>query len=83
MSLPIYMLRLKWTEKIKVINLNPETLETAIHHALAQFRLDVDIKAGNGKMIQPREWFVVDLNTIEEVVGKLITQLRVKQLDKN
>lgn len=69
-------------EKIKVINLNPEALETAIHHALAQFRLDVDIKAGNGKMIQPREWFVVDLNTIEEVVGKLITQLRVKQLDK-
>lgn len=68
-------------EKIKVINLNAETLEKAIHHALAEYRLDVDIKAANGKLIHPREWFVVDLNTIETVVGKLITQLRVKQLD--
>lgn len=68
-------------EKIKVINLNAETLEKTIHHALAEYRLDVDIKAANGKIIHPREWFVVDLNTIETVVGKLITQLRVKQLD--
>lgn len=68
-------------EKIKVINLNAKTLEKTIHHALAEYRLDVDIKAANGKIIHPREWFVVDLNTIETVVGKLITQLRVKQLD--
>lgn len=68
-------------EKIKVINLNAETLEKTIHHALAEYRLDVDIKAANGKIIHPREWFVVDLNTIETVIGKLITQLRVKQLD--
>ncbi|MBT8990459.1 hypothetical protein BTH78_09100, partial [Lactobacillus delbrueckii subsp. bulgaricus] len=51
-------------EKIKVINLNAETLEKTIHHALAEYRLDVDIKAPNGKIIHPREWFVVDLNTI-------------------
>ncbi|APP02336.1 GIY-YIG nuclease family protein [Lactobacillus delbrueckii] len=68
-------------EKIKVINLNAKTLEKTIHHALAEYRLDVDIKAANGKIIHPMEWFVVDLNTIETVVGKLITQLRVKQLD--
>lgn len=71
----------KIIEKVKVVNLDPRALEKAIHHALAEYRLDVDIKAANGKIITPVEWFVVDLNTIETVVGRLITQLRVKQLD--
>ena len=35
----------KVCEKFKVSNLNSEDLETAIHHALTNYRLDVDIKA--------------------------------------
>src|SRR5699024_12645603 len=52
-------------------------LETALHHALAQYRLDVDIRAGNGKIIHPREWFIVDLNTINNLVSQIISKLQM------
>lgn len=72
----------KLIEEVRVINLNAETLESAIHHALADYRLDIDIKAANGKLIKPREWFVVDINTIEDVIGHIITQLRIREIAK-
>ena len=67
----------KVVAEYQVINLNPEALETALHHALAQYRLDVDIKAGNGKIIPPREWFIVNLNTINNLVSKIISKLQM------
>ena len=67
----------KVVAEYQVINLNPEALETALHHALAQYRLDVDIKAGNGKIIHPREWFIVNLNTINNLVSKIISKLQM------
>lgn len=66
-------------EKMKVVNLNPESLETAIHHALKKYRLNVEIPAPSGKMLQPREWFVVDLKTIEEIVNQIISKLRMEE----
>lgn len=62
--------------EIKVVNLKAEALETALHHALAQYQLDVDITAANGRIVKPREWFAVGLNTIEQVVNGLITNLQ-------
>lgn len=62
--------------KIKVVNLKAEALETALHHTLAEYQLDVDITAANGRIVKPREWFAVGLNTIEEVVNGLITNLQ-------
>ncbi|WP_283605508.1 GIY-YIG nuclease family protein [Lactobacillus gallinarum] len=67
----------KVVAEYQVINLNPESLETALHHALAQYRLDVDIRAGNGKIIHPREWFIVDLNTINNLVSQIISKLQI------
>ncbi|UXN12881.1 GIY-YIG nuclease family protein [Lactobacillus amylovorus] len=67
----------KVVAEYQVINLNPEALETALHHALAQYRLDVDIRAGNGKIIHPREWFIVDLNTINNLVSQIISKLQI------
>ena len=67
----------KVVAEYQVINLNPEALETALHHALAQYRLDVDIKAGNGKTIHPREWFVVDLDTINTTISDIISKLQM------
>lgn len=61
----------------QVINLNPEALETALHHALAQYRLDVDIKAANGKIIHPREWFIVDLETINDIINEIMSKLQM------
>ena len=67
----------KVVAEYQVINLNPEALETALHHALTQYRLDVDIRAGNGKIIHPREWFIVDLNTIKNLVSQIISKLQI------
>ncbi len=66
----------KVCEEIQVANLDSEALETAIHHALANYRLDVDIKAPNGRMIHPREWFVTDLDTINETVNSIVSKLQ-------
>lgn len=67
----------KVCEEIQVANLNSEALETAIHHALANYRLDVDIKAPNGRMIHPREWFATDLDTINDIVNTIVSKLKM------
>ncbi|WP_334117516.1 GIY-YIG nuclease family protein, partial [Ligilactobacillus sp.] len=69
----------KVVEQFQVINLNPEKLETAIHHVLEDYRLDVSIKAPNGKVITPREWFVIDLPKVEEIVNAIVTKLQSEQ----
>lgn len=67
----------KIVAEYQVININPEALETALHHALSQYRLDVDIKAANGKLIHPREWFVVNFDTINDMVNAIISKLQI------
>lgn len=67
----------KVVAEYQVINIKPEALETALHHALAQYQLDVDIKAGNGKIIHPREWFTADLDTINDLISRIISELRI------
>lgn len=67
----------KVVAEYQVINLNPEALETALHHALSQYRLDVDIKAANGKIIYPREWFVVDFETINDIINEIMSKLQM------
>ena len=67
----------KVVAEYQVINLKPEALETALHHALAQYQLDIDIKAGNGKIIHPREWFTADLDTINDLISRIISELSI------
>lgn len=67
----------KICEEFQVVNINSEALETAIHHALSNYQLDVDIKATNGKIIHPREWFIADLETINDVVNRIIAKLKI------
>lgn len=66
----------KVCEEIQVVNLDSEALETAIHHALANYQLDVDIKAPSGRTIHPREWFTADLDTINDVVYGIMAKLK-------
>lgn len=73
----------KVCEEFQVSNLNSEALETAIHHALDNYRLDVDIKAANGRIIHPREWFVTDLDTINDVVNGIVAKLQMNQNGDN
>src|SRR5699024_9632002 len=52
----------------QVYNMNGNKFETAVHHALANKNLDVSIVGPNGKMIIPKEWFVVSLEELQEVI---------------
>lgn len=69
----------KVCEQIPVYNMEPEALETAIHHVLSPYRLDVEITAANGKKIRPREWFVTDIKTINDSVNAIVSKLQMEQ----
>lgn len=63
--------------EIKVVNLKAEVLETALHHALAQYQLDVDITAANGRIVKPREWYLVDIKTIIQTANRIVSDLQI------
>ncbi|MCI5943060.1 MAG: GIY-YIG nuclease family protein [Ligilactobacillus animalis] len=59
--------------------MSSEALETAIHHALENYRFDIDIKSPNGKLITPQEWFVVELSKVEEIINAIVARLQSEQ----
>ena len=38
-------------------------------------KLDVEIVGVNGRMIVPREWFVIPLNQLDFVINEIITKV--------
>lgn len=67
----------KVVAEYQVVNLDPEALETALHHVLSQYRLDIDIRVGNGRIVHPCEWFVVDFETINKYINEIMSKLRI------
>ncbi|KKB33784.1 GIY-YIG nuclease family protein [Bacillus thermotolerans] len=61
----------------QVYNMNGSKFETAIHHALANNNLDVSILGANGKMLVPKEWFVVELEALQEVINKIVMMVNL------
>lgn len=55
----------------RLYNINRTKLENLIHRALAPARLDLSAGDRFGKSVQPREWFLVPLNAINELVGRI------------
>lgn len=55
----------------KLYNINRSKLEGLIHRALAPARLDLSAGDRFGKTIQPREWFLVPLSAIDELVARI------------
>ena len=56
----------------KCYNLNLSTLENLIHRFFAEVRLDVSIVGQDGRQINPKEWFIVPLEVINEAMQLLI-----------
>ncbi len=55
--------------EFEVFNINPASVENLLHRFFAEARLDITIPDRFGQNFTPREWFVVPLGVIEEVVG--------------
>jgi len=64
----------------RLYNINRTKLEGLIHRALGPARLDLSAGDRFGKTVQPREWFLVPLSAIDELVSKIsdgsVTQFR-------
>jgi len=55
----------------KLYDVHRSRLEALIHRVLAAVRFDVEIPDRFGKPVRPREWFLVPLPIIDEVVARI------------
>ena len=55
----------------KLANINRNSLESLLHKFFARARLDVALADRFGSKVQPREWFLVPLPVIAEVVDRI------------
>jgi hypothetical protein len=55
----------------KLFDVNRSRLEALIHRVLHQVRFDAQIPDRFGKAVRPREWFLVPLPIIDEIVGRI------------
>jgi hypothetical protein len=55
----------------KLYNVNRNRLENLLHRFFAAARLDVEIPDRFGRSVRPREWFLVPLSVIDEVVKRI------------
>lgn len=55
----------------KLFNINRSRLENVLHRVLSPARLDLIIPDRFGNPVKPREWYLVPLHIIDEVVEKV------------
>lgn len=55
----------------KLYEVNRRRLEALIHRVLRAVRFNVEIPDGFGKPVRPREWFLVPLPVIDELVTRV------------
>jgi hypothetical protein len=55
----------------KLMNINRSKLENLLHRFFASARIDVEIADRFGNPVKPREWFLVPLPVIDEVVRRI------------
>lgn len=52
-------------------DVHPRRLEALIHRVLGSVRFDIEIADRFGKLVRPREWFLVPLSIIDELVTRI------------
>lgn len=57
--------------EFKLMNINRTKLENLLHKFFDPARLDVQLQDRFGTPVNPREWFLVPLSAIEEVIEKI------------
>ena len=71
----------------KVYNRNADKLEMLLHRFFAKACLDIDLFNERGQRLNPREWFVVPFEVIEEtiqlILNESITNYQYDSLSKN
>ena len=57
----------------KLVGINRKKLEQLLHRFFGTARLEIDINDRFGKKVHPREWFLVPLPVIDEVIERIRT----------
>jgi hypothetical protein len=69
---PTYLLAdVEIAAEYKLANINRKALEALLHRFFADARLDLELKDRFGSNVEPREWFLVPLPVIDEVIRKI------------
>jgi hypothetical protein len=70
---PTYLLAdVEIVATFKLANINRKRLEALLHKFFGKVRLDLELKDRFGAQVEPREWFLVPLPVIDEVIQTLI-----------
>jgi len=56
----------------KLFDINRPRLEALIHRVLETVRFDIEIPDRFGKLVRPREWFLVPLSVIDQIVERIM-----------
>lgn len=57
----------------KCFNMNPQKFELIMHSFFSSVCLDIEVVDNDNKVNKPREWFIVPLQVIEQVVDLIIS----------
>ncbi len=69
---PTYLLAdVEIVATFKLANINSKGLEVILHKFFSSARLDLELPDRFGSSVKPREWFLVPLEAIEEVIEKI------------
>jgi hypothetical protein len=69
---PTYLLAdVEIVATFKLANISRKKLEAILHKFFGRVRLDLELKDRFGGQVEPREWFLVPFNAIEEAVEKI------------
>ncbi len=69
---PTYLLAdVEVVATFKLSNINRNKLETLLHRFFGNARLDLELKDRFGSQVEPKEWFLIPLDVIEEAIEKL------------
>ena len=69
---PTYLLAdVQIVAKFKLANINRKRLEALLHKFFVSARLDLEFQDRFDATVQPREWFMVPLEVIEEAIEKI------------
>jgi len=69
---PTYLLAdVECVATFKLSNINRKKLEALLHRFFGSARLDLELKDRFGSQVEPKEWFLVPLDAIEQAIEKL------------
>lgn len=61
----------------EVQNFSAQKLETVIHHKFENKQLQISIPTVNGKIENPKEWYLVSLEEIEASINEIIVKMNI------